>query len=295
MNASEQAGGSAMSLGHLSDELTTLVSKAAGAILAFDPARVARRVKPDRSPVTAADEAAEALILQGLAQLLPGVPVISEETTDDRPAIAAGATYLLVDPLDGTKEFLAGRNEFTVNIALIRDGWPVLGCIAAPSLGVIWRGIAGAGAGAERLDLPAGAALAAGSRGTPIRVRAFPPDGVVALASRSHFEERSQAFLRRLPGSRLIASGSSLKFCRLAEGAADVYPRLAPTHEWDIAAGNAILVAAGGVVSDLEGRPVRYGNAAGDYIIPGFVAWGDPAAAARFALPQGGTSAQTRQ
>jgi 3'(2'), 5'-bisphosphate nucleotidase len=275
-----------MPLGRLSDELTTLVSKAAKAILAFDPARVARRMKADRSPVTAADEAAETVILEGLAHLLPGVPVISEEAIGNRPAIASGATYLLVDPLDGTKEFLAGRNEFTVNIALIRDGLPVLGCIAAPALGLVWRGIAGAGA--ERLDLPAGATLAPGSGGTPIRVRTFLRHEVVALTSRSHFEERSEAFLRRLPGSRLIGCGSSLKFCRLAEGAADVYPRLAPTHEWDIAAGNAILVAAGGAVSDLEGKPVRYGNAAGDYIIPGFVAWGDPAAAARFAIPHGG-------
>ena len=264
----------------LADGLTTLVSAAAGAVFAFDPARVARRLKADQSPVTAADAAAEALIVAGLARQLPGVPVISEEASGAWPAIGPDANYVLVDPLDGTKEFLAGRDEFTVNIALIRQGRPVFGCIAAPALGLVWRG--GTAFGAERLELPAGTGIEACRSRTPIRAREFPEHGGIALVSRSHFDARSEALLAGLPVGSVIGIGSSLKLCRIADGLGDVYPRLAPTHEWDIAAGHAILLAAGGVVLDPQGELLTYGNAAASYLVPGFVAWGDAAAAARF-------------
>jgi 3'(2'), 5'-bisphosphate nucleotidase len=277
----------AAALARLADVLTTLVSEAAGVILTFDPDRVDRRLKRDRSPVTAADEAAESLIMAGLALKFPGVAVISEEASGAWPAIGRDASWLLVDPLDGTREFLAGRGEFTVNIALIREGRPTLGCIAAPASGLVWRG--GAAFPAERLELAPGAGIDACQSRTPIRARPFPEHGGVALVSRSHFDARSRALLGGLPVGSAIGSGSSLKFCRLAEGAGDVYPRLAPTHEWDIAAGHAILVGAGGVVLDELGQPLGYGHAAARYVVPGFVAWGDAAAAERFATHSGRT------
>jgi 3'(2'), 5'-bisphosphate nucleotidase len=260
------------------DELTTLVSRAAAAIVAIDPAACGARDKPDQSPVTAADEAAEAIILDGLSRVAPGIPVVSEE------AVAIGCipppdhTFFLVDPLDGTREFLAGRDEFTVNVAVICDGVPVIGLVAAPPLGLIWRGIVGRGA--ERLRLRPGAALTEASEVAAIRTRACPEHGIIAAVSRSHFDAQSQGFLDKLPVTGTIVCGSSVKFCRIAEGGADVYPRLAPTSEWDIAAGHAVLAAAGGMVTRPDGGALVYGRFAERFRVPGFVAWGDPTHAA---------------
>jgi 3'(2'), 5'-bisphosphate nucleotidase len=245
---------------------TELAIRAATAILRFDCRTIATRQKADRSMVTAADEAAEAAILPGLGALR-GVPVVSEESARG----AHSGDYLLVDPLDGTAEFLAGRDEYTVNIALVRDGAPVVGVVAAPALGLLWRGARGA---AERLRIDPSGAIAERSA---IRTRAWPAQRVAAI-SRSHYDAASAEFLTRVAPVTTLVCGSALKFCRLAEGAADIYPRLAPTSEWDVAAGHALVVAAGGAMTAPDGSALSYG-ASSDYRVPGFVAWGDPAAA----------------
>jgi 3'(2'), 5'-bisphosphate nucleotidase len=250
-------------------ELLTAVAFQAGtAILRFDCRNVSMRQKADESPVTLADEAAQAVILRGLAEGFPGVPIVSEEA--DRPE-SPGHTFFLVDPLDGTREFLAGRDEYTVNIALVRAGVPVVGVVGAPALGLIWRGGAGR---AERINVAAGTP---GER-SAVRTRRWPGERVAAV-SRSHYEAASAEFLRRFAPITELACGSALKFCRVAEGAADLYPRLAPTSEWDVAAGHAVVTAAGGVVTAPDGTDLAYGRKG--FRVPGFVAWGDPAAARR--------------
>ena len=264
------------SVTRLLEEITTLVSRAAAAILSVDIDHVAKRLKSDLSPVTAADEVAQAVILEGLSRVLPGIPVISEEASEQWPVLQPGSPFLLVDPLDGTREFLAKSSEYTVNVALVSGGVPVIGCIAAPALGVVWRGVAGVGA--ERLDLPAGAEASACRSRRSIRTRRFPARGVRAAVSRSHFEKRSDNFLRRFPEAERVFCGSSLKFCYIAEGNIDLYPRLAPTHEWDVAAGDEIVRAAGGIVVTEHGKPLTYGHSADTFRVSGFVAYGDPVA-----------------
>ena len=247
---------------------TALAVRAAAAILQFDCRKVASRQKADRSMVTAADEAAEAAILPGLAAL-HGIPVVSEESTRE----AHAGDYVLVDPLDGTAEFLGGRDEYTVNIALVRGGVPAIGVIAAPALGLVWRGAAGT---AERLRVSDTGEIV---ERIAIRTRAWPAQRVATI-SRSHYEPASAEFLQRFAPVTTLVCGSALKFCRLAEGVADIYPRLAPTSEWDVAAGHALVVAAGGAMAAPDGRALIYGRGE-DHRVPGFVAWGDPAAATR--------------
>lgn len=249
----------------LAGELTALVARAADTIRAIAPSALQTRLKADQSPVTAADEAADAVIGEGLARLLPGLAVISEESPVRADAL--GHTFALVDPLDGTKEFVGGHPEYTVNLAIVTDGQPVAGFIAAPALGLVFRGVVGRGA--ERLTRdPAAGAVA-------IRCRLNPAGALTAAVSRSHLDPATDAFLTRLGVAERITCGSALKFCRLAEGAADLYPRLSPTSEWDIAAGHAIVTAAGGVVTTPAGGPLRYGQTP-DFRVPGFLAWGDP-------------------
>lgn len=259
----------------LIDGFTRIASQAAATILAMRDRAAGRREKADQSPVTAADEASEAVIVAGLARLLPDVPVISEEmvAAGRRPG-AVGPRALLVDPLDGTREWLAGRDEFTVNIALVENGIPAVGVVAAPARGTIWRGAAGHGA--ERLALTPGAPPAEARECVAIRVRPYPKDHTRVLVSRSHLDPATAAYVDRLTAGELIARGSALKFAMLAEGAADLYPRLGPTSEWDVAAGHALLTAAGGDVLRPDGEPLRYGAA--DFLIPGFIAFGDRAA-----------------
>jgi 3'(2'), 5'-bisphosphate nucleotidase len=253
----------------LMDELTRIAANAAATILDF-VIETAVRSKADGSPVTAADEAAEAVICDGLKRLAPAVPVISEEhAARETPEPTAGGSYFLVDPLDGTREFIAGRNEYTINIALMTDGAPLLGIICAPAPGIFWRGVVGHGADrilATDTGVP-----------TPIRTRPRPASEAVVMVSRSHLEARTKSYVDGLPGAKLVQSGSSIKFCRLAEGSADLYPRLAPTRDWDIAAGHAILKAAGGSVTAPDGAALVYGS--NDLLIPAFLAWGDPAGA----------------
>lgn len=259
----------------LADELTTLISLAAAAVMAIDRSTAAPRFKSDLSPVTAADEAAHRVIVDGLARLMPGVPVVSEEAHGSQPT--PGSTFILVDPLDGTREYIAGRDEFTVNIALVRQGTPVFGCIAAPMHGLIWRG--GTGSGAERLEIPAGQDVKSCRRAIEIRTRRLGERDRLVTVSRSHLDPQTERLLAQLPNTTRIRCGSSLKFCRIAEGSGDFYPRLAPTHEWDIAAGHAILAAAGGLVVTPSGGTLSYGHSGDHFIVKGFLAMGDRTAA----------------
>jgi 3'(2'), 5'-bisphosphate nucleotidase len=228
--------------------------------------------KGDGTPLTEADLAAEAIIAAGLARAAPGVAVVSEEDAA-RVDPPAGAPFLLVDPLDGTREFLGPSGEFTVNIALVEGGRPVCGVVYAPAIGRIWRGARGQGAEAAALA-PGGDPQALAW--VPIRARPRPADALVAVASRSHLDPDTEAFLARLPVADRRSIGSSLKFCLVAEGEADVYPRLAPTMEWDTAAGQAVLEAAGGSVTTPEGAPFAYGKAGAGFRNGPFIAWGAP-------------------
>jgi len=273
----EGAQTQASSDARLAERLSGVALEASGAILAVDFRAAQTERKADKSPVTAADMAAQAVILDGLARVAPHIPVVSEEARCDWQEENAPREFLLVDPLDGTAEFIAGRGEYTVNIALVRDGTPVLGVIAAPALGLLWRGAVRHGA--ERLSFAARTASAA----EVIRTRPWPAGERTAAVSRSHFDAASAAFLQRAAPVKTIEAGSALKFCRVAEGAADLYPRLAPTSEWDVAAGHALVVAAGGRIVAADGGDLAYGRFAQGFRVGGFIAFGDPAAAARFA------------
>jgi 3'(2'), 5'-bisphosphate nucleotidase len=233
--------------------------------------------KADGSPVTLADERAEAIICDLLAKVLPGIPVVAEEMTAAGRRVSIADRFLLVDPLDGTKEFINRNGEFTINVALIEAGRPVAGAVYAPALARLWFG----GQRAYACEVAVGAPLPGPGAWRAIGARAA-PEGLVALASRSHADAATEAFLARLPVVDRRAAGSSLKFCLVAEGLADVYPRFGPTMEWDTAAGDAVLRAGGGVVLDPSGSPLLYGKAGQDLRNGSFVAWGDPGAPKRF-------------
>jgi 3'(2'), 5'-bisphosphate nucleotidase len=265
----------------LLDELTAIVSRAGQAIMRVRVAGAAVRTKADASPVTEADEAAEAIILDALARTLPGIVVVSEEAASQGSLPELPDTFILVDPLDGTREFIDGRDEFTVNIAIIRDGRPVSGIVGAPALNAIWRGAVGAGA--ERLQLQPGAAARDATERVILKTGAHKGGPWRAMVSRSHLDPKTEEWLTRFPIVDRMDCGSSVKFCRIAEGKADVYPRLGRTSEWDIAAGDAVLTAAGGVVLSLDGTAVRYGQIARELKVPSFVAWCDPQDAAKYA------------
>jgi len=216
--------------------------------------------KGDASPVTEADHAAERIILAALARAAPGVPVIAEEEVAAGRIPAHDDVYFLVDPLDGTKEYVRGGDDYTVNIGLIRGGVPVLGVVLAPEQERLFAGIVGEGAWIERRD---------GSR-QPLQVRE-PSEALVAVASKSHFTQDTADYLATLGHAcERVSIGSSLKFCIVAEGKADIYPRLSPTSEWDTAAGHAVLAAAGGRVAAPDGAPLRYGKPA--FLNRGFLA-----------------------
>jgi 3'(2'), 5'-bisphosphate nucleotidase len=257
----------------LIEPLTDLVIRAGEAILAVNRSAMKVEGKGDGSPVTEADLAADRIIVEGLARLAPDVPSLSEECTH-RAGPHYSGSFFLIDPLDGTKEFVAGRNEFTVNLALVTAGTPLLGIVGAPALGVIWRGIVGRSA--ERLILRDGAPPVI----EPICTRPHPPRGKpwTVAVSRSHGDARTEAFIAERGGAVRAELGSAVKFGRVAEGKVDIYPRLAPTSEWDVAAGHAVVTAAGGKITDSQGAPLRFGLR-DDFIVPEFSAWGDSAAA----------------
>jgi 3'(2'), 5'-bisphosphate nucleotidase len=253
----------------LVEGLTRAVADAAAAILAIGRDAIDIRTKANATPVTAADERSQALLVAAVAQLMPGVDVVAEEMAS-LPAFP-GDPFVLIDPLDGTKEYVAGSGEYTVNLAVVSSGRPVAGFLAVPAAGTLYRGVAGRGA--ERLSLAGGRI----GEPEPIRARAAPRGGLVGTVSRSHLDPQTVALLERLGVTTRLPCGSALKFCRVAEGAADIYPRLATTCEWDVAAGHALVEAAGGVVTGPQGAPFRYGNAAAHYRIDAFIAWGNPA------------------
>jgi 3'(2'), 5'-bisphosphate nucleotidase len=253
-------------------ELTQIVACACAVIRAISPTE-GYETKADQSPVTKADVASEKTILQGLAKLMPGVPVLSEEMASREAPPALDGSFFVVDPLDGTREFIAGRDEFTVNLAIVTAGLPILAIVAAPKRGQIWRGIVGRGA--ERMRLLADGA----DEPCPIHTRSWPSVGV-AVVSRSHLDPDTEKFLEKLGPVERLPSGSAIKFCQVAEGAADVYPRLATTCEWDVAAGHALVAASGGIVTKPDGGKLTFGHADKNFRIPSFIAWGDPAKAA---------------
>jgi len=258
----------------LLDDLTGIVARASTVIRGISPAAAGTHLKPDQSPVTAADVASETAILEGLARLLPDVPVLSEEMASAKAPPALNGSFFVVDPLDGTREFIAGRDEFTVKLAIVTRGTPVLGIIAAPNRGQVWRGIVGRQA--EQLRLLADGA----DQSRPIRTRRWPEQNGVAVVSRSHLDPATEAFLEGLGPVTRASSGSAIKFCQIADGSADVYPRLATTCEWDVAAGHALVVAAGGIVTTPDGGSLTFGHAGKNFRVPAFIAWGDPAKAA---------------
>lgn len=251
-----------LSRSEILEQILPVVRAAGDLIMTIYATDFSVRGKNDASPVTEADEKAEALILPALAALTPEIPVVAEE------AVAAGSIpevagrFWLVDPLDGTKEFISRNGEFTVNIALIEDGVPVLGAVFAPALGRLFAGAVGEGAFIED---------DAGRR--PIACRVPPEAGLTVVASRSHGDAAAlDAFLAGRKVAELRGAGSSLKICLIAAGEADLYPRLGRTMEWDIAAGHAVLSAAGGRLTEVDGGVLAYGKP--DFANPHFVAWG---------------------
>jgi 3'(2'),5'-bisphosphate nucleotidase len=259
----------------LLDALTDLASRAAAKALSVRSRPLDISAKADGSPVTNADEAVEDLLLEGLGRLCPGIPIVSEETRATLRADQASERFALVDPLDGTIEFIDGRDDFTINIAIVEDRIPILGIVASPARGTLWRGLTDVQA--ERCLLEPGASLKQSRNVTRISTRRAVPDGkLVAVISRSHLDDETAEFLNGMTGIRTTTMGSSLKFCRVAEGSADVYPRFGTTSEWDIAAGHAIVTAAGGAVVTPVGEAIMYGRADADFKVPSFIAWGDP-------------------
>ena len=228
-------------------------------------------IKQDLSPVTEADEAAERVILAGLAELDVSTPVISEEAASQGRIPDVSRRFYLVDPLDGTKEFISRNGEFTVNIGLIDLGKPVAGVVYAPAIRRMFWGECGVGCGRAELDpaddLSDVAWLALGTR-------AAPAGGLTVVASRSHRDEKTDAYLKTVSVADLKSAGSSLKFCLIAAGEADLYPRFGRTMEWDTAAGHAVLAASGGRVMTETGTPLLYGKRARGFDNPGFIASG---------------------
>lgn len=250
----------------LREAVIALAKDAAARILAVYDTAFDVAHKADASPLTEADLASHHCIVAGLERLTPDIPILSEESAHEVPwgVRREWPRLWLVDPLDGTREFVKRNGEFTVNIALIEDGVAVFGVIQQPTTGALWHGAQDAGAFRRE-----------GDTDLALRTRGQPSSPLRVAASRSHRDARTEAFLLRMGDTEPLAQGSSLKFCRIAEGAMDVYPRFGPTSEWDTAAGQAIVDAAGGCVIDPRGRPLRYNQR--DTILNGdFLALGDP-------------------
>jgi 3'(2'), 5'-bisphosphate nucleotidase len=245
----------------LLEQLIPIVRDAGNLVMAVYAGKIEVGVKSDASLVTEADRAAEAYLTQALVLLTPSIPIVAEEAVAESGLPSVQDTFWLVDPLDGTKEFVSRNGEFTVNVALIEDGKPVLGVVYAPALGLLYGGGA------------TGSWLEQDGRRDPIRCRRAPLEGISVVVSRSHGNDVAlDAFLKDLPVLDTVSVGSSLKLCLVASGRADLYPRLGRTMEWDIAAGHAVLLGAGGDLECLDGQPFRYGKPS--FENPHFAAWG---------------------
>jgi 3'(2'), 5'-bisphosphate nucleotidase len=243
--------------GALIQSLIYTAQRAGGAIMAVYATDFTVQSKADASPVTLADEAAEKIILADLAAIAPAIPVVAEEAVAAGKVPVIAERFFLVDPLDGTKEFVGRRDEFTVNVALVENGAPLLGVVYAPARHELYWGDVSTGK-AGRIDADPDGTMP--SLGNPIAARPAPARGLTAVASRSHRTPETDAFLASFPVTEYRSIGSSLKFCLVAAGEADIYPRLGTTMEWDTAAGHAVLAAAGGRMTGLEGEPFRYGK-----------------------------------
>ncbi|MBO0905784.1 3'(2'),5'-bisphosphate nucleotidase CysQ [Jiella sonneratiae] len=265
-------------------ELAAIALAGGEEILAVYATSFDTATKADASPVTQADINCEAVMRPRLAGLAPDVVVVAEEAVSAGEIPAEADRLFLVDPLDGTKEFINRNGDFTVNIALVEAGVPVAGVVYAPAIGLLWAGSAGEGAFKARVE--DGAIVST----EPIAARPAPPR-IVAVGSRSHGSAETERWLERYDVASFVSRGSSLKFCLLAEGAADVYPRLGRTMEWDTAAGDAVLRAAGGIVTTLDGRPLAYGKRRQsgdvDFANPHFVGFADPRLATKLAQEAG--------
>lgn len=246
-----------------------LAHAAAREIMSVYASDFAVATKADLSPVTEADALAEKVILAGLGKHWPDIPVLAEEAAAAGRMPKLGKRFFLVDPLDGTKEFLSRNGEFTVNIALVDDGRPVAGVVYAPATGQMFWGAAGIGAAFAQFDFNDTLQAA---KWKAIKVRPQPADGLVVVASRSHMDDATQAYLGTCKVKKLVSAGSSLKFCLVAKGDADLYPRFGRTMEWDTAAGQAVLEAAGGKVCLEDKTPLTYGKTKRGYDNPAFIA-----------------------
>ncbi len=237
---------------NLLEDIMTLCWQASDKILNFYKKDFNTETKADGSPLSDADLASHQVLFRGLEKLTPNIPIVSEESEEMLQASELGDTFWLVDPLDGTKEFIKHRDEFTVNVALVQDGLPVLGVVQAPALNILYAGIVGEEAFIEKGDK---------SR-APISVRPYSDEGLTIVGSRSHgSKEEMDKFLQGKKLHEFIATGSSLKFCKVAEGKADAYPRFGRTMEWDTAAGHAVLLAAGGTVLSFKtNQQLTYGK-----------------------------------
>jgi 3'(2'), 5'-bisphosphate nucleotidase len=253
--------------------LTDAAARAGAAIMAHFDAPAEVELKGDLSPVTRADRDSDAIILKALQRLAPDIPVVSEEAHGGASA-PLGHRFFLVDPLDGTKEFIQKRSDFTVNIALIEHGRPRFGLVYAPARALLAVTIA-EGEAVEAELPPSGVGAELDKLACrPLHVRIPSPQGLVALVSHSHLDPETEAFLGKLKIAERSGAGSSVKFLAIARGKADVYPRFGPTMEWDTAAGQAVLEAAGGTVVTPEGEPLRYGRTEAGLRNPSFIAWG---------------------
>jgi 3'(2'), 5'-bisphosphate nucleotidase len=246
--------------------LVGLALTAGREIMAIYATNFATHAKSDLSPVTEADEAAERIILAGLAQLDAATPVISEEAASAGRIPQVANQFYLVDPLDGTKEFVSRNGEFTVNIARIENGMPAAGVVYAPAIGRIFWGHMKHGAAEGHV------AADNSIEWKKLVVRPCPHEGATVVASRSHRDQATDDFLKTVKVAKLVSAGSSLKFCLIAAGEADLYPRFGRTMEWDTAAGHAVLLAAGGKVVDGNGKPLCYGKRERGFDNPAFIA-----------------------
>ena len=260
-------------LGRAAEVLTDAAAKAGAAIMAHYGGPTEVETKDDDSPVTKADRDAEGVLLAALKELAPSIPVVSEETAADRTA-PLGPRFFLVDPLDGTKEFIKKRTDFTVNVALIEEGAPRFGIVYAPARKLLAVTTAdGVAVEAEMVPDAAGADLAA-LKHKRLHARHSDPSGLTALVSLSHLDEKTEKFLEGFNIAERAGAGSSVKVLEVARGNADVYPRFGPTMEWDTAAGQAVLEAAGGHVVDAHGGRFRYGKTKDGLRNSSFIAWG---------------------
>jgi 3'(2'), 5'-bisphosphate nucleotidase len=253
--------------------LTDAAARAGAAIMAHYAGTPAVEIKADASPVTAADRDSEAIILDALKTLAPDLPAVSEETATDRSA-PLGPRFFLLDPLDGTKEFIKKRTDFTVNIALVEHGRARFGLVYAPARSLLAVTVADGEAVEAVLPPSAAGADLDGLPRKKLRARVADPDGLAAIVSLSHLDAATESFLAGLNIARRANAGSAVKFLEIARGQADVYPRFGPTMEWDTAAGHAVLEASGGTVVTADGGPLRYGKFEAGLRNPGFVAWG---------------------